>query len=86
VLREGGSHPGWPEGRLVPAHIEGIEDFVLFWQTLPWDHVPGALLVEEAGGTVRRPGGEQYLPASGGFGLLAATDTNTWNIADRLLE
>ena len=30
----------------------GAVDFALFTHTKPWDHAPGALLVEEAGGRV----------------------------------
>ncbi len=32
-----------------PRLIEGDQDFVMFWRTLPWDHAPGALLVNESG-------------------------------------
>jgi fructose-1,6-bisphosphatase/inositol monophosphatase family enzyme len=68
-----------------PALVEGLEDFVLFWRTLPWDHAPGVLLVEEAGGTGRRPGGSPYRPGFAGIGLLVAADARTWNVARQLL-
>jgi len=62
-----------------PALVEGDEDFVLFWRTLPWDHAPGALLVQEAGALVRRLDGGFYQPTQTSVGLLAAADEQTWN-------
>lgn len=64
-----------------PRLIQGELDFTLYWRTLPWDHAPGALLLEEAGGTARRPDGSGYRPSDGGVGLLVAADDTTWNIA-----
>ncbi len=63
-----------------PLLVEGGQEFILFWRTLPWDHAPGLLLLSEAGGTSRRPDGSAYQVAdTGGCGLLAATDDETWN-------
>lgn len=65
-----------------PLVAEGGQDFVAFRRTLPWDHAPGTLLVEEAGGTVRRLDGRRYQPADrGGRGLLAARSTAVWEEA-----
>lgn len=47
-------------------------------RTLPWDHVPGTLIVSEAGGHVRRPDGGIWRPAELDGGILAATDRETW--------
>ena len=41
-------------GREYPDIVAGIQQFAIFWRTLPWDHTPGVLLVEEAGGIARR--------------------------------
>ena len=68
-----------------PALIDGDTDFVLFWRTLPWDHAPGVLLVEEAGGTGRRPDGSRYRPGADGVGLLVAADSATWDLASQIL-
>ena len=68
-----------------PAVVDGSQDFVLFWRTLPWDHAPGVLLLQEAGGEARRPDGTLYEPGSDGVGLLAAADSVTWTTARRLL-
>ncbi|BCB81258.1 inositol monophosphatase [Phytohabitans flavus] len=65
-------------GREYVDIVTGAQDFVLFWRTLPWDHVPGALLVEEAGGVVRRLDGGPYHLAADGYGLLAAANAPTW--------
>ncbi|MEV6108207.1 inositol monophosphatase [Streptomyces sp. NPDC051940] len=69
-----------------PRLAEGERDFVLFHRTLPWDHAPGALLLAEAGGVVRRPDGSVYGPADDRTGLLAAADAESWRtVRDRLL-
>jgi fructose-1,6-bisphosphatase/inositol monophosphatase family enzyme len=53
---------------------QGKRDFALFWRTLAWDHVPGALLLVEAGGVVERLDGTPYRPGSTEPGLLLARD------------
>lgn len=68
-----------------PRLAEGELDFVLFWRTLPWDHAPGTLLVTEAGGVSRRPGGEPFHPAGAATGLLNAADERCWAIVRTLL-
>jgi fructose-1,6-bisphosphatase/inositol monophosphatase family enzyme len=65
-------------GREYIDIVTGAQDFVLFWRTLPWDHVPGALLVREAGGVVRRLDGGPYDLTGDGYGLLAAANEATW--------
>ncbi len=62
-----------------PAVVDGGQDFVLFWRTLPWDHAPGVLLLQEAGGTARRPDTSVYRPIDTAEGLLAAADASTWD-------
>lgn len=61
-----------------PLIAEGGQDFVMFWRTLPWDHAPGALILEEAGGAVRHLDGSRYTPARARTGLLAAADPGTY--------
>ena len=68
-----------------PALVEGGRDFLLFWRSLPWDHAPGTLLVQESGGYSRRLDGSHYLPAEESFGLLSAADEDTWHRARGLL-
>ncbi|ROT34104.1 inositol monophosphatase family protein [Micromonospora sp. HM5-17] len=58
--------------------LAGRQHFALFWRTLPWDHVPGALIVREAGGVVRRFDGSAYDPTDGRTGLLVAANEQIW--------
>ena len=60
-----------------PAVVDGGQDFVLFWRTLSWDHAPGVLLLQEAGGIARRPDTSVYRPTDTAEGLLAAA-ASTW--------
>jgi fructose-1,6-bisphosphatase/inositol monophosphatase family enzyme len=69
-----------------PAIVEGDQEFAIFWRTLPWDHVPGSLLLTEAGGLARRPTGEPFLPYAEGAGLVLARDEATWQAAFALLS
>ena len=73
-------------GMEYPALVAGTTDFVFFWRTLPWDHAPGTLLVQEAGGVAARPDGSPYRPGPGGVGLLVAPDRSTWDLAHGLLD
>jgi fructose-1,6-bisphosphatase/inositol monophosphatase family enzyme len=58
--------------------VAGHQHFVIFWRTLPWDHAPGALLVEEAGGVVRRFDGAGYDLTDERRGLLVAASEPIW--------
>ncbi|HET6964054.1 MAG TPA: inositol monophosphatase [Acidimicrobiales bacterium] len=65
-----------------PLVAEGGQDFVCFRRTLPWDHAPGSLLVEEAGGSVGRLDGRPYEAWDlEGHGLLAARSAEVWEAA-----
>ncbi|MBE1485310.1 fructose-1,6-bisphosphatase/inositol monophosphatase family enzyme [Plantactinospora soyae] len=66
-------------GREYPDIVAGRQHFAIFWRTLPWDHAPGALLVEEAGGVVRRLDGSAYDPADDRAGLLVAANEQIWD-------
>ena len=72
-------------GAEYPAIVSGLQDFVLFWRTLPWDHAPGALFLSEAGGHVARPDGSAYRPGDGKLGLLAANSAATWHAVQHVL-
>lgn len=69
-------------GAEYPQVAAGLCDFALYWRTLIWDHAPGALLLREAGGVVRRLDGSDYRPGEQKAGLLLARSPE---IADRLL-
>ncbi len=56
---------------------------VMFNKLMPWDHVPGTLIAEEAGGYVRKFDGSRYAPTDFGGGLLVATDPDSWSLLRR---
>lgn len=61
-----------------PRVATGEQDFVVFWRLLPWDHAPGTLFLEEAGGWVARFDGSPYRPADQSPGLVAARNQEVW--------
>lgn len=44
-----------------PRIVLGVNDVSIFERTLAWDHAPGVLFVNEAGGKAARPDGSPYL-------------------------
>lgn len=65
-------------GREYPDVISGVQDFALFWRTLPWDHAAGVLFTNEAGGVARRLDGGTYLLTDPRPGLLVARNADVW--------
>ena len=83
VARNAGRFAGVTTGRMAaaveyPLIAEGHQDFAVFGRTLPWDHAPGALLVEEAGGVAWRHDGTPYRPDQTTSGLLVAAGGAAW--------
>lgn len=72
-------------GEEYPAIVRGEQNFVMFWRGLPWDHAPGALFLEEAGGRAARFDGRPYRPAEPGSGILAAQSPDLWDELQRRL-
>ncbi|MBB5871359.1 fructose-1,6-bisphosphatase/inositol monophosphatase family enzyme [Allocatelliglobosispora scoriae] len=76
-------------GELLPGHhcaareypdvVRDVQQFAMFWRVLPWDHVPGTLVVREAGGVVRRFSGDDYNMTESGQGLLIARDEEVYD-------
>jgi fructose-1,6-bisphosphatase/inositol monophosphatase family enzyme len=66
-------------GYEYPSVATDEQQFAMFWRILPWDHVPGALFVTEAGGVVRHIDGEPYRPADAERGLLVAPNEDVWH-------
>ena len=59
--------------------VKGSLDFVLYWRTLPWDHAPGSLFLQEAGGYAARPDGSSYMASDyARDGLLIAQSKEVW--------
>jgi fructose-1,6-bisphosphatase/inositol monophosphatase family enzyme len=65
-------------GYEYPAVATDEQQFALFWRVLPWDHVPGSLILREAGGTVLHLDGSAYRPADSERGLLVAPNDEVW--------
>ena len=64
--------------------VEGAADYALYRVARPWDHAPGALLLEEAGGFVGTVDGERYRPQDQPpRGLVAAVDRATYDLVQR---
>ncbi len=66
-------------GEQYPRIVNGRNDVALFWRTMVWDHAPGALFLEEAGGRVARFDGTPYAPGQTGTGLIAAATPALWD-------
>lgn len=66
------------------AVARGLKDIVTYHRMMPWDHVPGSLIVREAGGVVRdMASGADYVPRTLAGPHLVARDEQTWQrVAD----
>jgi len=52
--------------------------FVMFNRLMPWDHLPGCLLHQEAGGYAAKFDQSPYLPGQTTGGLICAPDATSW--------
>jgi len=60
------------------AMADGTRHFSLYRRLWPWDHVPGMLILEEAGGRAGRLDRAPYRPGDRVAGLLAAANQEVW--------
>ena len=60
-----------------PKLLEGEADYLLYGHTNPWDHLPGTLMVREAGGAAAHRDGTPYTARSTSAGLVVAADEET---------
>ena len=73
------NRPAFCAGYDYISLLEGVKDFSVYYQTLPWDHLPGGFIFAEAGGYVRTLRGEKpYNIHDQDRGLLSAVDQNHW--------
>jgi len=72
-------------GYEYPAVVSDEQQFATFWRILPWDHVPGSLIVREAGGMVGHLDGSPYRPTDSERGLLVAANPDIWRTAHAAL-
>ena len=69
------------------AIIMGLQEFVIYYRLLPWDHAAGALLLSEAGGVVEHVTGERYRPtATDQVTIVAARETAAATVRRWLTE
>jgi fructose-1,6-bisphosphatase/inositol monophosphatase family enzyme len=61
----------------------GHSHFTMYNKLMPWDHLPGTLISQEAGGYARRLDGSEYRPGHVSGGLIVTTDPDTWNLLRR---
>jgi fructose-1,6-bisphosphatase/inositol monophosphatase family enzyme len=59
----------------------GASHLAVYSRLKPWDHLPGALLVEEAGGYLAKWDREPYTPQDDSVGLMVTTDKFMWDEA-----
>jgi fructose-1,6-bisphosphatase/inositol monophosphatase family enzyme len=72
-------------GEQYPRLILGQNDIALYERTHPWDHAPGALMLEEAGGRIARNDGAPYRLDVPGNGAIAASSPGLWDRAQAIL-
>lgn len=82
---------GAPTDRSCAARIyidvaEGRQHFALFRNMKPWDHLPGSVLVNEAGGRVAKWDRSPYRPTDTAGGILAACEPSVWDRIRRFLD
>ena len=72
-------------GEQYPRLVLGQNDIALFERTWPWDHAPGGLFLEEAGGRIARPDGQPYRIGTPGTGAIAAANPALWDLAAEVM-
>lgn len=58
---------------------KGLSDSAVYCRLKPWDHLPGALIVQEAGGAVKKWDHAPYTPQDRYDGLIVARTQNGWD-------
>jgi fructose-1,6-bisphosphatase/inositol monophosphatase family enzyme len=58
----------------------GKVHFIGHHKLMPWDHLAGVLLHQEAGGVTRKFDGSAYLPGQTTGGILSAPDADSWEM------
>ena len=58
--------------------LEGESHFSMYSRIRPWDHLAGAMMLEEAGGYVRKWDESIYRPGDERGGLINASSESIW--------
>jgi len=66
-------------GHEYRAFVSGHGQFMSYNKLMPWDHLAGVLIAQEAGGYAARMDGDPYLPSHVDGGLLVAIDRAHWD-------
>lgn len=70
-------------GHEYRTFASGHAQFGCWNKLMPWDHLAGTLISQEAGAYVARLDGQPYLPSHVDGGLLAAPDKASWELLRR---
>ena len=70
-------------GHEYRTFVSGHSQFLSYNKLMPWDHLAGSLLAQEAGGYVARMDGLPYRPFHVDGGLLVAVDRDSWEVLRR---
>ncbi len=62
-----------------PHLIAGDAQALVYSRSMPWDHLPGALILTEAGGVIGRHDGSALTPLRLDGGIIAAPDQETYD-------
>ena len=73
------NRPGFCAGYDYVSLVCGKKDFSVYYRTLIWDHLPGSLIYQEAGGYALGLDGQPYTPKNEGKGLLCASNEEMWH-------
>jgi fructose-1,6-bisphosphatase/inositol monophosphatase family enzyme len=65
-------------GHEYRTFVSGHTQFVCFNKLMPWDHLAGVLISQEAGAYAARLDGAPYLPSHVDGGLLVALNRDAW--------
>lgn len=65
-------------GHEYRTFVSGHANFLCYNKLMPWDHLAGTLMAQEAGGYAARLDGSPYLPHHVDGGLIVATDKDSW--------
>ncbi|WP_158298641.1 inositol monophosphatase family protein [Sphingomonas psychrotolerans] len=73
-------------GDEYPLVATGARHFALYWRTLVWDHAPGVLFLQEAGGVAARLDGRPYRAADATEAILLAQTPAIWEQVAEVLR
>jgi fructose-1,6-bisphosphatase/inositol monophosphatase family enzyme len=65
------------------AFAGGSVHYLMYNKLMPWDHLAGTLIAEEAGAYAARLDGSRYEPRHVEGGLLLAPDRESWQLLRR---